>query len=228
MGDGSRHATTAVVTAVEPGVGCDRRMKPTRPAEPLDPATLWRSLQQLVARVTEALEGEAAVDDCLDIVVDLLGADRGLVLLEQEDGTTHVINARGARRALAPSEREEVSRTIMRKAIDSDAIVAWSAAEQPLDSASVLSLGIAAALVAPLRARGLPRGVLYVDFRAPTFVLVPAQREFFMAAVLLIAGMADQASMTRVARDRLAAAEGPLTQSTAPRSRASRPAERSC
>ena len=143
-------------------------MDSARPAKPLDPATLWRSLQQLVERVSAALEGDAAVNDCLDIVVELLSADRGLVLLKQEDGSTHVINARGKGRALSPSEREEVSRTIIRQAMNTDAVVAWSSAEQPLDSASVLSLGIAAALVgAPLRARGLPRGVLYVDFRAP-------------------------------------------------------------
>jgi transcriptional regulator with GAF, ATPase, and Fis domain len=179
----------------------------------LEPANLWHHLQRLVARVTTALEGESAIDDCLDIVVELLGADRGLVLLEHDDGITHAINARGPKRALSDGEREEVSRTIVRRAIESDAVVAWSSAEQPIDSASVLSLGIAAALAGPLRAPGLAkRGVLYVDFRAPRLSIEPAQREFFTAAVALLGGMIDQAAVTRTARERLAAAEGHVTE----------------
>ncbi len=186
--------------------------QPRTPGEKLDAATLWRHLQRLVERVTAALEGETAVDDSLDIVVELLGADRGLVLLEQEDGTTLAINARGPKRALDPAEREEMSRTILRRAMEADDVVVWNAAEQPLDSVSVLALGIGAAMAAPLRARGLPRGVLYVDFRSAKLAVDPAQREFFMAAVAVLGGMIDQASVTRVARDRLSAAQSHVTE----------------
>ena len=191
-----------VPSAVTPGRGA------------LDAQTLWRHLQRLVERVAAALEGESetVVDDCLDIVVELLGADRGLVLLEQEDGTTRVVNARGSRQPLSPSEREEVSRTIIRRAVDSDSMITWSAAEQPLDAASVQTLGIAAAMVAPLRGRAFPRGVLYVDFRTASAPVAPTQREFFMAAVAVIGGMIDQASATRVANDRLAAARVHVTE----------------
>jgi transcriptional regulator with GAF, ATPase, and Fis domain len=180
----------------------------------LDAPTLWHHLQRLVDRVAAALEGEGdtVVDDCLDIVVELLGADRGLVLLEQEDGTTRVVNARGPRRTLSASEREEVSRTIIRRAVDSDSMIAWSAAEQPLDTASVLTLGIAAALVAPLRGRGRSRGVLYVDFRSVSTPPGAAHREFFLAAVAIVGGMIDQAAATRVANDRLAAARVHVTE----------------
>jgi len=178
-----------------------------------DPASLWQHLQRLVVHVTTALESDDVVDDCLDIVVEQLGADRGLVLLERDDGITHAVNARGAKRALTPEEREEVSRTIVRRAVEEDAVVAWSSAEQPLDSASVLSLGIAAAMAAPLRAARLAtRAVLYVDFRAPRMSIEPAQREFFTAAVALIGGMIDQAAVTRTARERLATAEGHVTE----------------
>jgi transcriptional regulator with GAF, ATPase, and Fis domain len=214
--DGARLATTAVVAAAlhEAVVLSAPPMNaPTRVAgETLDAATLWRHLQRLVERVTAALEGETVVDDSLDIVVELLGADRGLVLLEQENGTTLAINARGPRRALDPAEREEMSRTIIRRAMDSDEVVVWNAAEQPLDSASVLALGIHGAMAAPLRARGLPRGVLYVDFRGGKLSVDAAQREFFMAAVAVLGGMIDQASVTRVARDRLSAAQSHVTE----------------
>jgi hypothetical protein len=92
------------------------------PSVELDAATLWRHVQRLIDRVTAVLEGDTVVDDCLDIVVELLGADRGLVMLEQADATTLVVNARGPRRTISPAEREEVSRTIIRRAVDSDAV----------------------------------------------------------------------------------------------------------
>jgi transcriptional regulator with GAF, ATPase, and Fis domain len=177
-----------------------------------DAATLWRALRQLVERVGAALEGDAVVDDCLDLVVDLLGADRGVVLLEQDDGTTAVIHARGPRNRLTLGEQEEVSRTIVRQALESDSAVFWDRTKQPVESASVTILDIHAALVAPLRGRGVPRGVLYVDFRHPLKHVEPAHQEFFMAAVVLIGGMFEQHVAARAARERLREAQSHFTE----------------
>src|SRR5204863_2617592 len=54
----------------------------------LDHETLWRALRTVVDRLFGALESadktagaDTVVDDALDIVVDILGADRGLILL---------------------------------------------------------------------------------------------------------------------------------------------------
>jgi transcriptional regulator with GAF, ATPase, and Fis domain len=179
----------------------------------LDAATLWRHLQALVGRVTTALEQETAVDDCLDIVVELLGASRGMVLLEQESGGPIVINARGARRALSPRERDEVSGTILRRTSDSDGVVVWTADEQPIGTASIVALGIGAAMAAPLRARGLPRGVLYVDYRVPVTRIAPAHREFFVAAVAVLGGLIGQATAARATRDQLLIARSHVTES---------------
>jgi transcriptional regulator with GAF, ATPase, and Fis domain len=182
------------------------------PNEGLDPAHLWEQLQRLVERTT-ALGNETAVDDSLDIVVELSGADRGLVLLEQEDGTTVAVNARGPRRALTPSEREEVSHTIIRSALEANSFFAWSEDDQPVGASSAISLGIVAAMVAPLRADGVRRGMLYVDFRGRGAWLDRARREFFIAAAALMGGMLGYASANRVVVNRLATAENHLTES---------------
>src|SRR5580692_7541634 len=174
--------------------------------------SLWLHLQRLVERVT-ALQSEAAVDDCLDIVVELSGADRGLVLLEQEDGTTVVVNARGPSRELTPSERQEVSHTIIRSAMEADGFITWIAADQPATTTSVLSLGISAAMVAPLRVHGVRRGMLYIDFREQRGAIDRMLREFFVAAAALIGGMVDYAASNRVVVDRLAAAQTHVTES---------------
>ncbi|HSY23526.1 MAG TPA: sigma 54-interacting transcriptional regulator [Polyangiaceae bacterium] len=177
-----------------------------------DSPTLWRALRQLVERVGAALEGQAVIDDCLDVVVELLDADRGLVVLENGDGTTAVVHARGPRKKLAPGEQEAISRTLTRRALDSNGFVLWQGDGESAESPSINMLRIHAALVAPLRGRGTPRGVLYVDFRHPLKYVEPAHQEFFMAAVVLIGGMLEQGDRTRLANERLREAHSHVTE----------------
>jgi transcriptional regulator with GAF, ATPase, and Fis domain len=168
--------------------------------------TMWRQLRQLLDRTSAAVETEWALDECLDIVVDLLGADRGMVLLRDADRTTQIVNARGHKRALATEEREEMSRTIVRRALERDECVVWHplAAGTTGESPSFLMLKIAAALAAPLRAgRPEARGVLYVDFRDPDVVVDERRVEFFMAATTLFGSLLEQAERARVDREHL-------------------------
>jgi transcriptional regulator with GAF, ATPase, and Fis domain len=180
-----------------------------------DAATLWRALRRLVEQVGSAIEGASPIEECLDLVVDLLGADRGLVVLEQSDGATAVVHAR-ARKRLAPGEQEEASRTVIRQALETDEAVVWHAAGEPVDATSVRLLGIHAVLVAPLRGRGTPRGVLYADFRHPLKHVEPAHQELFMAAAVLIGGMLEQGDRTRNANERLDEAHSHVTEAMHP------------
>jgi len=187
-------------------------MMPTSPSARLDATTLWAHLQRLIDRVTAAMETEHAVDDALDVVVELLGADHGFLLLHHEDGTTSVLNARAAR-PLTAAERDEANRTIVKQAIESDGVAVIDAGAQPDASSSLAPPGVGVAMAAPVGARGRRRGVLYVDFRDPTFRLEPAHRELFMAAAALTGGLIEQAGTTRAARDRLLAAHAHVTES---------------
>ena len=67
----------------------------------LDAETVWRYMRQLVDRLFGVLESEAVLDDSLDILVDVLGADRGLVVAIDTDGSTRVVNARGRGKSLS-------------------------------------------------------------------------------------------------------------------------------
>jgi transcriptional regulator with GAF, ATPase, and Fis domain len=166
--------------------------------------TLWGRMRELVDRAFVALEKDLAVDECLDLVVDLLGADRGMVFLRQPDGGAQVINARGHKRALAPEEREEMSRTIVRRALDQDECIVWDPAAATNTSSSFALLRILAAFAAPLRGGGpQPLGVLYVDFRDPQFVLDERRVEFFMTAAALFGAMLDQHERARTDREHL-------------------------
>lgn len=176
----------------------------------LDLETMWRTMRQLVERVFGALAGAEALDDCLDVLVDVLGADRGLVLLKGADGGTVVVNARGGGKALSVEEREEMSRQIIRRALETGEGVVWDPLTAPRSSASVTMLGILAAMAAPLQGaaagRDQPRGVLYVDFRDPRKFVTERHAEFFMASAALIGAMLEQHRLTLATSERLSVA----------------------
>jgi len=175
--------------------------------ESLTHETMWRHVRQLLDRALSAAEKEGVVDECLDVVVDLLGADRGMVLLRLSDGTMQTINARGHKRSLAPEEREEMSRTVVRQALEKDECVVWDPLGAPQTSESFAMLGIAVALAAPLRTgRAAPRGALYVDFRDRTRRIDERHVEFFMAATALVAAVLEQHERARWDRELLAEA----------------------
>jgi len=173
----------------------------------LDADTLWRTMRQLLDRVYGVLErSETVLDDCLDIIVELIGADRGLILIAGDDGTTRTVNARGRGKTLGPLEREEISKTIIHQALESGKCATWDIASMSA-SASVSSLGILAAMAAPLFTNTTgPRAVLYVDVRDPRKHVEKSHIEFFMSAALLIGALLDQRARTEADRARLGAA----------------------
>jgi transcriptional regulator with GAF, ATPase, and Fis domain len=183
----------------------------------LDVETMWRTLRKLVERVFGVLEGDDALDDCLDVLVDVLGADRGMVLALGADGATRVVNARGRGKALAAEEREEVSRQIIRRALETGEAAVWDPLTAARASASVTMLGILTAMAAPLQGGGPARdrtsGVLYVDFRDPRKFVTERHAEFFMAAATLVGALLEQERRGRATNDRLSVAVSHSTES---------------
>jgi len=170
----------------------------------LDPETMWRAMRGLMDRLFGALDGDAVMDDALDILVELLGADRGIILLTESDGTTHVVNGRGHRKSLTAAEREEISKTVIRRALDTGECVVWDPKSAPRassrPSSSVMALGIVVALAAPLTRTGggsgngknAIRGVLYVDVRDQRKFIGERHVEFFMSAAVLLGAVLEQ------------------------------------
>ena len=169
----------------------------------LDHETMWRSMRRLLDRLFGVLESEAVMDDCLDILVDILGADRGLILLADSDGTSRAVNARGHRKSLDPLEREEISKTVIRQAAESGQCIVWDPMTTRNPSQSVALLGIAVALAAPLHSSSAPgrvRGVLYVDVRDRRKFVGERHVEFFMSAAVLVGAMLEQHGQAQAER----------------------------
>src|SRR5260221_93714 len=85
---------------------------PGQPSPPPDASAVWHQMRGLLSRLVQAVDRGSFLDDCLDTLVELLCADRGLVLLFHDDGSSQAVNARGKGRALDAFEREEISKTI--------------------------------------------------------------------------------------------------------------------
>jgi transcriptional regulator with GAF, ATPase, and Fis domain len=177
----------------------------------LSPETLWSSLRQLVEGLASALDREAFMNECLDLLVELFGADRGLILLTNSDGSSHVVNARGQGRTLSPLEREEVTKTVIRRAQETGRCVAWELDVSADRAESAASLDITAALAMPLRrlswsvdGRGEEletKGALYLDFRAFDARVTAGHRELFEAAGTLLALVLEQGYQLQVATE---------------------------
>jgi DNA-binding NtrC family response regulator len=179
---------------------------PLSTCQSLDPDTMWRSMRRLLDRVYGVLDRDSCIDDCLDILVELLGADRGLILHVASDGSSGVIHARARGQALSTEEWEEVSRTVVREALESGRCVVWDPLSADRGSASAAILGIQVALATPLGA-GVSRrdalGVLYVDFRDARKFVGAEHAEFFTSAATLLGAVLEQHERGLLARDQL-------------------------
>jgi transcriptional regulator with GAF, ATPase, and Fis domain len=168
------------------------------------PGEPWR---RLVERLLATVHRRTAVDDFLDGLVELVGADRGLVLVLDPEGVPFAVNARGHARALSPLEREEVSRSIIDRALGGRGVVLWENADGR-SGGSMAAWGILSALAAPLYAAGDDGterlvGALYVDFRNTLRRITDETVALFEFAASLGAAVLEQARRLQAAGEQL-------------------------
>ncbi|MBA2538258.1 MAG: sigma 54-interacting transcriptional regulator, partial [Deltaproteobacteria bacterium] len=160
-------------------------------------------LRRLVDRLVVSNDETALVEGVLGMLVEELGADRGLVLLTDRSGATTTIEAQGPRGKLSAREQAEISRSIVHEV--------WRSGKALLlepdigeGSKSVQALGIACALAAPLRVVGKleARGVVYVDFRSVDIEIGDDERQLFeLATDLLALVMSHRRQVSTIAED---------------------------
>jgi transcriptional regulator with GAF, ATPase, and Fis domain len=181
----------------------------------LDAETMWRATQQLIDRLLGVIESDEVMDECLDVLVEVLGADRGLLLMRGTDGAVLVANGRGAGRGLSLAERDEASRTVVREAMDTGRCVQWDPVTAAAGSSgSFATLGIVSALAAPLFAAGSReqvRGALYVDFRDRRKFVSDKHIEFFASAALIVGAALVQHDRAQSVREQLREAQSHCT-----------------
>lgn len=118
-----------------------------------------------------SLDLQIVLDQVMDAVIQLTGAERGFLMLKNDDGELQVKAARNLDQQTLSSQEFKFSRTVANKVLDEGkAIITTNAAEDPrfAGQSSIVSQSLRSILATPLWARGSVIGVAYVDNRAIT------------------------------------------------------------
>jgi GAF domain-containing protein len=130
----------------------------------------FEALYNLTRLIGSSLDVQIVLDQVMDAVIELTGAERGFLMLRNEDGGVSIVAARNLdQQTLFTEEKFAFSRTIVNRVLDSgEPVVTTNATEDPrfAEQVSIISRGLRSIMASPLRIRGQVTGVAYVDNRA--------------------------------------------------------------
>ncbi len=132
-------------------------------------ARRFEALYNVSQTLGSSLDLQTVLDQVMDAVIQISGAERGFLMLRDDDGGLTVKAARNLDQQSLGSDDFKYSRTIVNQVLDSGkSLVTTNAAEDPRFSgqASIVTQALRSIMATPLRARGNVIGVAYVDSRA--------------------------------------------------------------
>jgi signal transduction histidine kinase len=118
-----------------------------------------------------SLDLQTVLDQAMDAIIQLTEAERGFLMLLDDDGKLEVRVARNFDQETLESSEFSVSRTITRQVVNTDqSVVTTNAQTDPryAGQASIVAHALRSIMASPLRARGRIIGVVYVDNRIRT------------------------------------------------------------
>ncbi len=128
----------------------------------------FQALYNVSRLLGESLDLQVVLDRVMDAIIHLTAAERGFLMLRDDDGGLAVQAARNLDQQTLGSENFKFSRTIANQVLDSGkAILTTNAVEDPrfAGQASIVGQSLRSIMATPLRARGNVIGVIYVDNR---------------------------------------------------------------
>src|SRR5258708_11582978 len=138
-----------------------------------------------VSRVIgSAIDLQTVLDQVMDAIIQLTGAERGFLMLLDDDGNLNVRVARNFDQATLDSNAFALSRTVTSNVLRTgQAIVTTNAQEDPrfAGQQSVVANALRSIMASPLRVRGAVIGVTYVDNRVRTGLFSERDLEFLDA-----------------------------------------------
>ncbi len=132
------------------------------------------------------------LEEVMDALISLTQAERGFLMLRNEDGEMVIRIARGLAHADLEKESFAVSRTIIKRvAASGEAVLTTDAKEDPRfeNELSVIALNLRSILCAPLKLKNEIIGVIFVDNRAQAGLFQEKDLE-------LLSAFADQAAVS--------------------------------
>ncbi len=155
----------------------------------LHEAGRFEALYNVSRLIGSSLDLQTVLDQVIDAIISLTGAERGFLMLRDDDGGLAVKVARNFDQQTLSAADASFSRTIVNQVLDSGkAIVTTNAAEDPrfAQKASIVMQALRSVMATPLLARGGVIGVAYVDNK----VVAGLFTEGDLAALDTLAGQA--------------------------------------
>jgi signal transduction histidine kinase/tetratricopeptide (TPR) repeat protein len=146
------------------------------------------ALTRAAQRLAAPSDPMALLEEVLDQALQLTGAERGFILLNEATGAPGVAAVRGA----DADATLHISRTIADRVLHTGEMVAIAdivGREQLSTQKSILDLGLRSVLCAPIRSGGKQLGILYVDSRR-VGVLLSEKDLGLLSAFAALAGSA--------------------------------------
>jgi len=150
-----------------------------------------RALMSVGQVINSSLGLRRVLEEVMDSLISLMHAERGFLMLRESNGEFAVQIARGIAHINLDEEAFKVSKTVVRKVVESGApVLTTNAQADPRFDAqmSVAAYQLRSILCVPLKLKDDLIGVLYVDNRAHAGIFKENDLE-------LISGFADQAAV---------------------------------
>ncbi len=143
-----------------------------------------RALASIGGVVNSSLDLTTVLNEVMDTIIKLTGAERGFLMLKNEKGALDFRIARNVDRETLQASSFEISRTIVeRVARTSEAVVTTNAQEDPRfgKQESVVAFNLRSILCVPLKVKGDLTGVIYADNRVRTGLFNEGDRDILTA-----------------------------------------------
>ena len=133
-----------------------------------------------------SLDLSQVLNQVMDAVIQLTGAERGFLMLSDDDDNLKVETARNLDQQTLHSSEFEYSRTISKHVMEKgEAVLTTNAVEDPRfkDGPSIMTQALRSIMATPLRARGRIIGLAYVENRAIAGIFQPEDLTTFETLV---------------------------------------------
>lgn len=143
-----------------------------------------QALASIGGVVNSSLDLTTVLNEVMDTIIKLTGAERGFLMLTNESGNLDFRTARNVDRETLQASSFEISRTIVdRVARTGEAVVTTNAQEDPRfgKQESVVAFNLRSILCVPLKVKGELTGVIYADNRVRTGLFNERDRDILTA-----------------------------------------------
>jgi PAS domain S-box-containing protein len=137
-----------------------------------------------LTEISQVINSSLELDEVLRIVMDniirLTGAERGFLMLRDENGQMTTRIARNWEQESLNASEHAVSRTVIQRVIDTgDAILTTNAQEDPRfgGQESIIAFNLRSILCVPLKVKNDLIGVIYADNRIRTGIFTESERD---------------------------------------------------